>query len=310
MKKVEQPGVETYELEPEQPIDISDAAFDDINASIARVEAMKRSAADSIVKAKEKGLVEHTERFRVLLRKLVIMDNELKAEKERKEKARLAADLDRLEAEFTGEIYEYEKDNIEEYPVSEYELKSIRHGVAAKLFGLVGTFACMLGCVIYLILTLTTISVPFEWVWVIADAAMLVVFAIIGICLSRSSASYARLAEEEEYERMLEEEAMEEMKAAEASEIAAQAYALEQESAEAAVCPSKRCLMEKLRKMTKGAKKEKSKTDAKVDPKVVVPAVAAGVAVLAVAAASGSKKAKAKKKKKAPRLQGVILEWD
>lgn len=312
MKKTEQPAVETYELEPEQPIDISEAAFDDLNASIAKVEAMKRAAADSIVKAKEKGLVEHTERFRVLLRKLVIMDNELKAEKERKEKARLAADLDRLEADVTGEIYEFEKDSIEEYTESENELKAIRYGVAAKLFGLVGSFACLIGCVVYLILTITTLSVPFEWVWIIADGAMLAVFAILGICMSRASCTYARLAEEEEYERMLEEEALEEQRAAEASEIAAQAYALEQESADAAAAPAKICVLEKLRKVA-GCKKKKdaakpaAKAKAKVNPKVVVPAIAAGAAVLAVAAASGKK---AKKKKASPKLKGFLLEWD
>lgn len=295
-----------YELEPDQPIDISDAAFDDLKESIEKVEAMKLAAAESIVKAKEKGLVTHTERFRVLLRKLVIMDNELKAEKERKETAKLAAELDRLEAEFTNEIYEREKDKIEEYPESEYERKAMLHGVFAKLFGLVGSIACMLGCIIYLILTLTTTLVPFDWIWVIADAVLLLVLVIVGACLGRSSATYARLAEEEEYERMLEEEAREEIRAAEESDIAAQAFALEQEMEAEANDPSC-CVLKKLQKATKVGK---VKVSLKANPKVVVPVAAAcGVAVATAAVIAGKKKAKAKKKT-APKLRGVMLDWE
>lgn len=289
-----------YELEPDQPIDISDAAFDDLKESIEKVEAMKLAAAESIVKAKEKGLVAHTERFRVLLRKLVIMDNELKAEKERKETAKLAADLDRLEAEFANEIYEREMEKAEELAESEYEIKSMRRGVLAKLFGLAGTVACMLGCIVYLILALTTNLVPFEWVWVIADAALLVAFLIIGACFARSSAVYARLAEEEEYERMLEEQAMEEIRAAEESDIAAQAFALEQEM-EAETKDTACCVLKKLRKATKG----NVKVSVKANPKVVLPVIAAcGVAAAAVIAGK-----KAKKKKATPKVLGVMLDW-
>ncbi len=308
-KTVDQAPANLYELLPDQPVDISDAAFADIEESLARVDAMKRMAAESIVKAKERGLSVHTERFRVLLRKLVVMDNELKAEKERKITARLAADLDQLEFDLNQEVYEYGKEKAEDEEISENKIKARRHEIAAVLFGLVGSFVCLIGCIAYFILNMVTEDVPFEWVWVIADGVLCLIFVIIGLCCARASAVYKQLAAEEETEKLRMAEVRREQMAAEESDIAEIAYALERESQDAAEAPAcKEGFLEKVKSMAKG--KAGAEIQVEVNKKALIPAIATGAAVLALAAASKSKKKKKEaKKKKAPKLQGVIIDW-
>ncbi len=307
-KKTEQANAKVYELLPNQPVDISEAAFADIEQSLARVDAMKKQAAAGIVKAKERGLTAHVERFRVMLRKLVIMDNELKAEKEKKITARLAAELDQLESEFSKELYEYKKEAAEEACVSEYIARAKRHSVAAVLFGLVGGFACLLGCIIYFILIMATDDVPFEWGWVIADGVLFFVFALIGLCLARSAAVYNNLADEEEYKNRMLKEARREQIAAVESDIAAQAFALERESEDIAALPAaKESLLDKV----KALKNKTLDVEVNVNQKALVPVVATGAAVLALAALTSKSKKKKKKKaaekKKSPKL---IIDWE
>jgi hypothetical protein len=95
---------ELYELEPELVVDISDQAFEDLSASLKKIEAMKQEIAEGILKAKKKNLTAHVEKFRAILRELVVMENALLEEKSKKETAKLASELDRLEAECSKEL--------------------------------------------------------------------------------------------------------------------------------------------------------------------------------------------------------------
>ncbi len=310
-------SAELYELEPNVSVDISAQAFEELRVSLEKVEAMKQVVAESIVKAKQKNLKDHVETFRNLLRKLVVMEASLKEEQDRKDTAKLAFELDALEEECNREIAADEA--ILETPAveSRHTLTSIRYGIAAKLIGFGGVFACLLGCIIYLIFVqIDGMEVSFHWIWPILNGIGVVIFTVIGLALNRKALRYEDLAQKEEAELIAEEEKEAQKAAAEVFEIAAAAYTLELEAekagkkkdaAEGAEEKSK-CKLACIKKLKK-AKREGEPAEDKKKSKLMVTAIAAGAALAAVMLVGKGKRSK-KKGKKAAKIHGVFFQID
>ena len=152
-----------YELEPDHPIDISDRAFEDVRASLEKVEAMKVTVTECIVRAKEKDLRDHADRFRAILRKLVTVEKSLRESEDKKVTAKVAFELDQLEKDCNVEIDECETVATGGLADSKYEVMASRCRIAALFVGFGGILACLLGCIFYLIFTQESVlNLPFE----------------------------------------------------------------------------------------------------------------------------------------------------
>ena len=115
--------------------------------------------------------------------------------------------------------------------------KSAKLRLAAKLVGFIGCLACLIGGVVYYVLTLPEImGLPFELLYLIIDGAAFVVIAAVSISLAIAAKSIDRRAA-----RKAEAEAAA-IAAAEAAEAEAKALALAE--AEAAFAPENECCLE------------------------------------------------------------------
>ena len=316
-------SAQLYELEPDLAVDISEQAFEELRVSLDKVGAMKQSVADAIIKAKEKDLKDHVERLRAVLRKLVVMENSLKEEHDLKETAKLACELDQLEAECLGEVSEDETVLESQEAESKHVLTSVRYGIAAKLVGFGGVFACLLGCIAYLIFTnIDAMEVTFNWIWLIINAVGVVLFTVIGIVLNRKALYYTALAKEDADLLALKEDKKAQKLAAEYSNIVAAAYALELNAEKAAKGSEDDLVKEETHgkllsiKKVKDQKTEGVHVTVNGNPVVVLAALATGVAAALTAALlvgkrpKGEKKAKKTEKKadqKEALLQGVCF---
>ena len=115
--------------------------------------------------------------------------------------------------------------------------KSAKLRFAAKLIGIIGCIACVVGCAAYCVLTLPElVNFPFEWIYVIADAAALVVFVATAVILSL--VAYAMDKKEIRAAEAAARAEAEAIAAAEAAEAAARA------EAEAAFVPEYECCLD------------------------------------------------------------------
>lgn len=300
-------SAQLYELEPDVAVDISEQAFEELRVSLGKVEAMKQTVANAIIKAKEKDLKDHVETFRALLRKLVVMENSLKDEQNKKETAKLAFELDQLEAECYGELAENEAEIEATEQESRHSLTSVRYRIAAKLIGFGGVFACLLGCIAYLIFAqIDAMEVSFNWLWVAVNAVGVVLFTAIGISLNKKSLYYADLAKTDADLIAAEEEKTARKLAAEFSNIAAAAYALELEAEKAAKGSEEEKPVEenshaKLLSVKKGKNEKDDGVHVTVEghPVVALAVVAAGIAAVTAMLLVGKRPKVGKKEKKA-----------
>ena len=297
---------EMYELEPNQPIDISDRAFEDVRASLEKIEAMKVTVTECIVRAKEKDLRDHTERFRAILRKLITVEKALKETQDKKTTAKVAFELDRLEQDCNVEIDECETVAMEGSVDSKNEVLVTRLRIASFLVGGGGVLACLLGCILYLIFTQETVlNLPFEWVWLIINALGAIAFVFVGFCLYKRSLFYVELMEQEAYDRMKEEEAQADYLAWEVTNIEALAYSMEMdhEREMKALAPVDSTQKDDVKDAKKSLfsflkKKKKKEAAEKENSKIVVAAFVAGVVTTTVTLFSLLKLKKAEKVEK------------
>ena len=273
----------------DQIIDISDEAFEELQASLDRVEAMKQDVAEGLFKAKQKSLDEHVEKFRAILRQLVIMENALLEEKSKKESAKLAIELERLEEEYNHKLSMNSEKTAARVAQSKYTRTAARYGIAASLVGFVGVFACLMGCIAYLILVqIDSLHLPFEWIWILVNAVGAVLFAAAGFSLNQKSFYYDDLAKEELLTFKAEEERAAKKLAAEYSNVTAQAYAVEMEMEMQAQKESEEELVSEgdaflsVKKVKVGTT-ESLHVDVKDHPALVVTAALAGAAAMVAA---------------------------
>ena len=315
-------SVELYELEPGQVIDISDQAFEDLRASLQKIEAMKQSVAEGILKAKKKNLNEHVEKFRAILRELVIMENSLLEEQSKKETAKLASELDQLEAECTKELSAVAEESAVQESKSTHTLKATRFGIAAKLIGFGGVFACLLGCIAYLSLVqIDAVPVSFDWIWLIVNAVLVVIFAAIGLALNKKALYYLALAQEDADQLAAEEAQAAQKLAAQFSNLALQAYAVELElENREKQSDVEEPIKEKgpffsIKKISHG-KTEGVQVSVNTSPVLIAAAAVAGASAAVLAAfllgkrSGGEKKAKnpaSRSENNAPKLQGILF---
>ena len=221
-------SAELYEWKPGQTVDVSDQAFEELHASLKRIEGLKQEIATGILRAKKQNLVEYVEKFRTMLRRLVAMENALLEETSQKESAKLARDLDLLEAEFAKDIKVTKRKAVSLKPKSKHAQTATRYGIAAGLIGFGGVFACLLGCIAYLLFVqIEGMGVTFEWIWPAVNAAGVLLFVVIGAILSRRSRVHSLLAKKELAQLEAEEQKKADRLAEEASALAVQAYAVE-----------------------------------------------------------------------------------
>lgn len=122
--------------------------------------------------------------------------------------------------------------------------KSGKLRLAAKLIGIIGCVACLIGGAAYCVLTLPEIvNIPFEMIYVIIDGAAFVVFLAVSIILSLVARSIDRREKRAEEVALAAEPAeAEALAAAEQAEAEAKALALSE--AEAAFVPENECCID------------------------------------------------------------------
>jgi hypothetical protein len=63
--------------------------------------------------------------------------------------------------------------------------KAMKLRTAAKLISCIGLIACLVGCAGYCILSLPEVmNLPFEWLYIIIDVAVMFVFVLVGVLLN------------------------------------------------------------------------------------------------------------------------------
>lgn len=280
--------------------------LDAMRAEIADLEEKETVLTEKLCLAKEKGLVAQAEKCRELLQ-IAILQKMRKTDELREAEARkIAAELDALTAELEQEINPspVTEEQIEEQ--YNYMAKSKRLALVSKIVGGIGTCACVVGALVYLILTqVETMNLPFEWLYLIADGAAFVVFTVIALCIGSSAKRCRQIAEELEAEILETERLFEEQKAAEAMMLErldanAEAYTAETNQAiENAKAPKKTFGSITLPEIPDAVKKNVHK---------IAPVAAACVtAVAAVAVVSSQKRAAEAKRASATRKE--FFKW-
>ncbi|MBQ8431856.1 MAG: hypothetical protein IJX28_03125 [Clostridia bacterium] len=291
-------------------VDISDEAFAELQASLDKTESMKNTVAEAIVKANEKGLNQQAARLRILLRKLFAMEGLLRAELSRKEIAKLTAELETLEAEYSAELLSPDaaaEDAEAPQNGHGYAKKAKTLRVFSKIVGYAGAFASLFGCIAYLLLTREELmGLPFSWWGILVNAGALLLFTVIALLLHRAARANAAIAKQMAADHAHYEAEKQELLESELADVTIKAYALELEKMAAKTeAPAEEapecCCMKHLKKSANGVK-----VSVKTNPKAI--AAAAVVGVVAVIAASLIGKGK-KKKEKCARIQGIRLEW-
>ena len=326
-------SAELYELTPDQAVDVSDQAFKALRTSLEKIEAMKKDVAEGILKAKKKNMTEHVEKFRAILCELVVMENALLEEQDRKEASKLALELDALAEECRKELPSAAAENVSHEIESKHSLKAIRYGIAARLLGFGGVFTFLLGCIAYLILVQTTIvNLSFSWILPALSAVGVLLFTMIGLSLNKKRRYYLHLAQEDSERIEAERVRAQQKLAAEASNIAMQAYALEwemenreneqseqskEEHPDVEEITQKRGKLFLIKKVKRG-KTEGVQDGAKGASVLVLTAALVGTAAITAAFLAGKRFGSDKKAKKTenkesatqkgtPRLQGFLF---
>ena len=301
-------------LAPE--VEYSEDALDALRASIAELEEKEVILTEKLAKAREAGLMYQSARCRALLQKVVMMKQSKKDELKVAEAQILADELDALANEMENELDPefVARDEAAVADIASYRMKAKKNKVVAKVLSFVALFACITGAIAYLVLSLPEVmNLPFNWVYLAADAAALVVLLLISASFSSAAKTNAQIADELEEERQkaideYNERIRVEMMSLASLEAVAEAYEIEgigapeieeeieeieeiegEEKKEAKYC----ALIEKIRAKIPADKLEKvDKVTANVkkSAKVIVPVASVCLAALAISKHNESKR--------------------
>ena len=300
LQKAEDPVVTEEELVP-----VTEEMLEVLRATIAELEEKEALLTEKLCMAKEKGLVQQADRCRSLLQKVVVQKRLKKDELQECEARKLAAELDELaeelELEFDPKPFEEEK--AAEY---NYRAKSKRVSLASRIVGFVGVFACMVGALVYLMLTqVETMNLPFNWLYLAITGVAAVVFLIVALLIGHSANNYRRMADELEAEIRAGEEELARQKQAELMALAnlnavSEAYSKETEKAFELAHPKKKLFgAVKMPEVPEVVKKNVHK---------IVPAATVCTAVVAAVALSSAQKKKAAERRSAA-VRKEFFNW-
>ena len=182
----------------------SEEMLDALRASIAELEEKEVILTEKLAKAREAGLMYQSARCRALLQKVVMMKQSKKDELKVAEAQILADELDALANEMENELDPefVARDEAAVADIASYRMKAKKNRVISKVLSFVALFACITGAIAYLVLSLPEVmNLPFNWVYLAADAAVLVVLLLISASLSSAAKANAQIADELEAER-------------------------------------------------------------------------------------------------------------
>ena len=182
----------------------SEEMLDALRASIAELEEKEAILTEKLAKAREAGLMYQSARCRALLQRVVMMKQSKKDELKVAEAQILADELDALANEMENELDPefVARDEAAVADIATYRMKAKKNRVISKVLSFVALFACITGAIAYLVLSLPEVmNLPFNWVYLAADAAVLVVLLLISASLSSAAKANAQIADELEAER-------------------------------------------------------------------------------------------------------------
>lgn len=182
----------------------SEEMLDALRASIAELEEKEAILTEKLAKAREAGLMYQSARCRALLQRVVMMKQSKKDELKVAEAQILADELDALANEMENELDPefVARDEAAVADIATYRMKAKKNRVISKVLSFVALFACITGAIAYLVLSLPEVmNLPFNWVYLAADAAVLVVLLLISASLASAAKANAQIADELEAER-------------------------------------------------------------------------------------------------------------
>ena len=263
------------------------------------VKAEEARLLAKIAECKELGLLIQTEQLRELLRRCLAT------------KARLHRTL--MDIEVTARTAEMEliADEVEEVLASESveaaltveedekpaNLRKLRkealgYRIASRLIGYVGVLACLIGSLVYLVLTqVETMNLPFEPLYLAVAGGAAVFFLLVAVLIGAKAKDLAGKVADIEEERLL--RLIEKSEACELAQIEAESVGAAAVAESESVAAAEKAAAAAKRKDPKVVAKALA-AKAKKNPKKtagIAAATAAGIALAAVVAAkSGSKK--------------------
>lgn len=301
LQQAEEAAVEEQEVVLEPVEDELEA----LRASIAYLEEKEALLTEKLCEAKAKGLTQQSDRCRALLQKVVIQKRQKKDLLQEAEAKKLADELDgladELEAEFDPKPFAEEEEL--EY---NYRAKAKRLSLISRMIGFVGVFACLVGSLVYLILTqVETMNLPFEPLSLIITGGAAVVFVVIAVIVGASANNYKRYADEVEADRLEKERQLAEQERAELLALArlnavSEAYSIETKQDMQNAKP-KRALFGKV-KMPEVPEKVKNNVHK------IIPVAAICTAVVTAAAISSAQKKNAAAKRSAA-VRKEFFNW-
>ncbi len=307
---------ELIEETDEQQTEELTVVIEELRAAIADLEQKEALLTEKLVKARDAGLAEQTEKCRALLLQVVMAKRRKKAELKHAEARALTEELDNFALELENELNPSVEEEVpeDENVVERKRLraKAKRQNLISKVLFAAGTFAAVVGALIYLLLAQPAVledPVPFNWVGLVVDGCALVVLWIVCGCIKAASNANMRRADELE----LIEDTEQESETADVSPEEQQA--LEQEQREAF---SELCAIEAAgpaaQAPAKKAKKIGNVTLPEVPEKVkenvhkLLPVAAVCTAVVAAVCISSSRK-KAAERKRAAAIRRDFFKW-
>ena len=184
-------------------VDFSEEAIAALRESIDSLSKKEAILTKKLAKARAAGLKLQSEKCRELLQKVVFMKQEKKDQLKVAEAMALAAELDTFAEGMENDLcYEYAKlDEFDTKPIEEYRKKARRQKIVARILTVVSLVACIGGAITYLLLAMPEIlNLPFNWLYLVVDAALLVVLLHVAAGFreaSKNNTYYAECLEEE-----------------------------------------------------------------------------------------------------------------
>ncbi len=283
-------------------------ALEELRAAIADLEEKEAVLVEKLCLANQKGLTIQAEKCRKLLQRVIAEKRAMKDELQEAEAFQLAAELDEFTAALEDEVFPdpFAED---EATAKAYRAKSKRLGVVSRMIGFVGVLACLIGTIAYLLLcTPEVMNIPFEWIYLIATGAGIVLFLIISLCIGGRSNKFKRMADEIEEEIAIEKEYMreeEENAIFSCTHLNAMTEAGDAEAKKTAEmnAPVKKKFLDTVK-----SKLPPVPENIKKNARVIAPVAAACTAAIAIAAISSSQK-KAAQAKRVAAVRKEFFKW-
>lgn len=185
-------------------VDCSEETLEALRQAVAELEEKEALLTEKLAKARAAGLMYQSARCRALLQKIVMLKKAKQDELKVVEAQALAEELDlfanEMENELDPEFVAQDEEAVEQ--ISALRMKAKKGKLISNVLTAIALVACLAGALVYLILSLPEVmNIPFNWIYLAADGALMVLLLVIAAIIRSSASTADRAADEVEAER-------------------------------------------------------------------------------------------------------------